>query len=74
MKRMPSKISIALLICVSVLTLLIGAANAGSIAKAAEAYGHAFVAHGGLGAIGAEKAVPPGEVKSEIAVVFLNHH
>lgn len=31
MKRMPSKISIALLICVSVLTLLIGAANAGSI-------------------------------------------
>ena len=44
------------------------------IANAAEADGHAFVARGGLGAIGPEKAVPPGEVKSEIAVVFLNHH
>src|SRR3990172_1950125 len=43
------------------------------IANAAEADGHAFVARGGLGAIGSEKAVPPGEVKAEVAVVFLNH-
>ena len=44
------------------------------IAKAAEAYGHAFVSRGGLGAIGPEKAVPPGEIKAKVAVVFLNYH
>ena len=44
------------------------------IAIVAEAYGHAFVARGRLGAIGSEKAIPPGKVKSKIAVVFLNHH
>ncbi len=44
------------------------------ITKVTEAYDHAFVACGRLGTIGSEETVPPGEVESKVAVVFLNHH
>jgi len=42
------------------------------IAKVAEAYGHTFVTRAGWG--GKFERRPTREVKSEVAVMFLNHY
>ena len=44
------------------------------ISELAEADGHGFMAPRRLVPICAQKAIPPGEIKTKIAVMFLDHH
>ena len=41
------------------------------IAEFVDADGHAFMPRSGLRSIGAEQAIPPGQIEAEIAVGFL---
>ena len=43
------------------------------VPKLAKAYHHAFVALHRLSVIRTHEAVPPGEIKTKIAIVFLDH-
>lgn len=43
------------------------------ISKLAKPDGHAFVTPRRLSLIGAHKAVPPGEIKTKIAIMLLDH-